>query len=227
MNGSHGVRRPGGSALNSGQVGGCRAAAYIAARCADGRPDPEKVLETCGRQIENAVRFGREFRPPGAGTGIAEKLAALKKRMSENAAVIRSEEKVKKAVEEARLLMEETEAGGTASCMEELLQLYNLRDLSVSSFVYLSAILDYLKKGGRSRGSYLVSDPEGVLPDERLPEIFRTRLCESGFDGLIQETVFSEGGCSFSWRERRKIPEEPDWFETVWRNFLKGREFRQ
>ena len=35
VNGSHGVYRPGGSALNSGQVGGFRAAEYIANRYAD------------------------------------------------------------------------------------------------------------------------------------------------------------------------------------------------
>jgi len=35
VNGSHGVYRPGGSALNSGQVGSTRAAQYITARYQD------------------------------------------------------------------------------------------------------------------------------------------------------------------------------------------------
>ncbi len=43
--GSHGVYRPGGSALNAGQVGSSRAATYIAGRC---KKTPE-ALESWGR----------------------------------------------------------------------------------------------------------------------------------------------------------------------------------
>ena len=43
VNGSHGVYRPGGSALNAGQVGSLRAAEYIANRYADWQVDPKAV----------------------------------------------------------------------------------------------------------------------------------------------------------------------------------------
>ena len=39
MAGTHGVKRPGGSALNAGQVGGIRAAEYIANVYSAGKPN--------------------------------------------------------------------------------------------------------------------------------------------------------------------------------------------
>ena len=58
VNGSHGVYRPGGSALNSGQVGSMRAAAYIA-HCYQEKPlSGEEIRELCGGQILAAIKFG-------------------------------------------------------------------------------------------------------------------------------------------------------------------------
>ena len=45
VNGTHGVRRPGGASLNAGQVGALRAATFIAHRRRDGAPTAERV---CG-----------------------------------------------------------------------------------------------------------------------------------------------------------------------------------
>ena len=56
VNGSHGVYRPGGSALNSGQVGGFRAAEYIARRYAAKTLDVEAFA-------------GRRRPPPGPHCG--------------------------------------------------------------------------------------------------------------------------------------------------------------
>jgi len=55
LNGTHGVR-PGGSALNSGQVGGLRAAQYIA-NVYNGRPvEPRRFLQMCAEQIQRELR---------------------------------------------------------------------------------------------------------------------------------------------------------------------------
>ena len=45
---SHGVYRPGGTALNAGQVGSTRAAQYIAARCRHTRPRADTRLRQTG-----------------------------------------------------------------------------------------------------------------------------------------------------------------------------------
>ena len=61
VNGSHGVYRPGGSALNSGQVAGFRAAEYIAARYRDTTLD-----EAAWRGAATAtIRQTAEFDPVG------------------------------------------------------------------------------------------------------------------------------------------------------------------
>ena len=52
VNGSHGLRRPGGSALNSGQVGGQRAAEYLAARGAGWTLDRRAARRAAAREFD-------------------------------------------------------------------------------------------------------------------------------------------------------------------------------
>jgi len=89
MAGTHGVKRPGGAALNSGQVGGLRAAEYIASvygNARNGRTRISRSTATPGRDPERrpqAVATGRS-RPgdpgptpgvdPGGAVGIARGL---------------------------------------------------------------------------------------------------------------------------------------------------------
>lgn len=58
VNGSHGVYRPGGTALNAGQVGSLRAAQYIANRYTEEPMDAETLARVCGAQIAGAIDFG-------------------------------------------------------------------------------------------------------------------------------------------------------------------------
>jgi succinate dehydrogenase/fumarate reductase flavoprotein subunit len=59
VNGSHGVYRPGGAALNAGQVGALRAAMYIAKRRRDATPDPDTFAKACGAQIREVAGIAR------------------------------------------------------------------------------------------------------------------------------------------------------------------------
>ena len=62
VNGSHGVYRPGGSALNAGQVGGLRASQYIAANYPGLPPDKEEFMRLHQKEIEEEIRFeGSQF----------------------------------------------------------------------------------------------------------------------------------------------------------------------
>ena len=53
VNGSHGVNRPGGSALNSGQVGGFRAAEFIANRYQKWSLDETVAEQAVERSVQN------------------------------------------------------------------------------------------------------------------------------------------------------------------------------
>ena len=66
VNGTHGVYRPGGSALNSGQVGSLRAAEFIAAR-RGGKPlSDAEFLEEAEERIAETVELARRMIDPRA-----------------------------------------------------------------------------------------------------------------------------------------------------------------
>lgn len=219
--GSHGVYRPGGSALNAGQVGGTRAAQYIAARRA-GLPDEAdragfealaaKALAEMGALAE-AVRSG-------PGTVSPRQLwAEAGRRMSRCGAAFRGEGPMREGLREAERALQELPRTAHADDTAGLAWVYRLRDILISQQVYLAAMLDYLAAGGRSRGSALYTDPAGEKPFDALPDAFRFRLDDESRKGLVQEVRWQNGSCSFHWRPVRPIPEEDDFFENVWRSF--------
>lgn len=227
VNGSHGVYRPGGSALNSGQAGSLRAAQYIA-HCYREEPwDSQKIKEMCGSQLETAMDFG--LAALGAGgqpLDLKKERRELGIRMSESGANIRSAEGVRAALEANRIQQQRVASSGVET-PGDLKGLYRLRDLLVSQQVYLEAIGDYIRQGGTSRGSYLIYDPDGAKPLEELPEQFRFSLEEKGLGSRIQEIAYEGGACRCTWRPVRPMPEEDNWFEAVWRNWREGIYFQR
>lgn len=214
---SHGVYRPGGSALNAGQVGSTRAAQYIAARRAEDNTTLEELLQCCGDQLEEELRRG-EKALARHGSTVPALLESARRRMSRVGAAIRSGKDIREALNE--LERELSQFDQTVSVAEEkdLAQLYRLHDVLLSQYVYLSAFSDYIRNNGASRGSALYTDPAGILP-AGLPERFRFTLEDSAKTGMIQEVSYSEGRCSFSWRLPREIPHRDDFFENVWRSY--------
>lgn len=223
VNGSHGVYRPGGSALNAGQAGSLRAAQYIANCYKDEPLEPETALERMGDQIRQTAEMMDSAlnRPTEKLFDWRKEKKTLGERMTACGANIRNMEQVKAGIEENQKQMKELETLRVAT-VRDMGFYYRIRDLLVSQFVYLQAILDYIEKGGKSRGSYLIYDSEGVLPFEGLPEKFRFSLEKGEFSGKIQEIQYANGECQVFWRTVRPIPQEEDWFEQVWKECREG-----
>ena len=99
----------------------------------------------------------------------------------------------------------------------ELWILFRLRDVLISQKVYLQAMLDYMDRGGKSRGSALYTDkPES----EFTFEMFREFSCEAEKgETLIQEISLEGEGTVCRWRPVRPIPKDDDFFENVWRGY--------
>lgn len=219
VNGSHGVYRPGGSALNSGQAGSLRAAQFIAHKYTGPAMDQEGILRYCGAQIEEAIGFGMEaFNRHGEEIDLQAERKELGVRMSEKGANIRSLEGVTEALVKNRIQQKRAETA-RISKPADLKRLYRLRDLLVSQQVYLEAIGDYIRRGGASRGSYLIYDPKGAKPLSCLPEQFTFSLEDNGMSEQIQEVEYRPDGCRCFLRPVRPIPEEDSWFEKVWRDW--------
>jgi len=217
VNGTHGVYRPGGSALNSGQVGGTRAAQYIAARYRQEPPSPEDFLGQVREQIDSKLNMARAFlQNMGNQSNVAELRGKLGDRMTKAGGPIRSEQSAREAALEAKSDLDSLTETTRIACVEELPYAFQNWDLLLTQYVYLSAIADYIGRGGRSRGSYLVYDPEGRLPLEALPEIFRFSLADGEFNQKVQEVAYQNGQCTFEWKNVKAIPAEDTWFENIW-----------
>lgn len=218
VNGSHGVYRPGGTALNAGQVGSLRAAQYIAARYTDRPLSAKDAAKRLGSQITSAIRFGQDAldktRPV---LDLRAEKQLLQQRMSRCAACIRAANEMENALAEAEIQRKHLEAGGILT-PAELPQYYRLRDLLASQKVYLTAMQNYIAVGGASRGSYLICDERGSKPLDALPELFRARTHGTELGGKVQEAVLEKDEVVCNWRPVRPIPPEDNWFEKVWRD---------
>jgi len=223
VNGTHGVYRPGGSALNSGQVGGLRAAEYIAARYRDDPMDIDSFISLTADQIDNKIEMGKKFMSNKAkNSNVMDIRNKIGKRMDWVGAHIRSLEGARQGAKEAREMLLSLGDTTSISSIAELPHAYKNYDLLLTQYVYLSAIADYIEKGGKSRGSYLVYDDKGTLPVDGLPEKFRFSLDNGKLDGLIQEVTYKDGQVSFEWVKVRPIPSEEDWFENIWNDYRRG-----
>lgn len=227
--GTHGVRRPGGAALNAGQVGGMRAALFISRHYRDAPPEVEAFAPAVTAQVVGSLDFCRRtLAPPVQERSLtpAQVIGQVQERMSRSAAHLRSREGVAVAVEGARRLLEALPATLRVSDPMGLKTAFWAADLCLTHRVWLESILTYLEAGGGSRGSFLVMDPEGELPAEMLEEEWRCRGHGPGppADGEILESrVARSGEVEHRWVPVRPVPEEEGWFEEIWREYREGR----
>ncbi|HIU75831.1 MAG TPA: FAD-binding protein [Candidatus Pelethocola excrementipullorum] len=216
VNGTHGVYRPGGSALNSGQVGSLRAAQFISKKYIEQPVATEQFLQICRAQISSAIQFGKNaLNRKGPLLDLKRERSDLGSRMSRYAAHIRQKSGIAIAKSENAAQLDRVIHSGIEKVFE-LKRYYRLRDLLVSQAVYLEAIENYIDKGGRSRGSYLIADATGEKSLSNLPGEFRFWL-EEGISTQIQEIEYSQEKMTISWRRVRPIPDEDNWFEKVWK----------
>ena len=212
---SHGVYRPGGTALNAGQVGSTRAAQYIAARC---RGDASAGFDAAASAaLAEMAALADACR---ADTGNVRALwQHAAEEMSRCGAAIRDPAQIRaygKQVEAQLAGFAKTVKAGSRT---ELAMVYRLRDMLLSQHAYLTAMADYTAHGGKSRGSALYTDlTGGVKPFAQLPGTFTFALDETEAP-LIQELWFEDGTCKTDWRAPRPIPEDDYFFENVWRSY--------
>jgi succinate dehydrogenase/fumarate reductase flavoprotein subunit len=212
---SHGVYRPGGSALNAGQVGSIRAAEYISKNRRKVNPEVfSKVvrqklmyLNTC---LEGIL---------SDSSNIDEIYKHAMCEMSRVGSVLRNSHDISQVKDKIGQLLLSFYSTVKIKSIEEFPKAMTIRDCLISQYVYLGAMLDYIGHGGKSRGSALYSDPVGCKPHEKLPEEFRFSLDDNRLGSMVQEISFDGKDCVTNWREVHPIPEDSDFFENVWRSY--------
>ncbi len=210
---THGVYRPGGSALNAGQSGALRAAQAIAASPA-AFAEKGWFEEALDYAIKRSIALEQAV-SDGSGTEIHEAYAAVRKAMDRYAGPVRSRENL-------RVLLEEISQCRMDAVFirkpVDLRWVYRMRETLICQQVYVQAMLDYLEQGGKSRGSAMYIDPEGQ-PIAHLPDAYRFRLDGSEHADTVQEIQYENGTCSVHWRAIRPMPAEDESFEVVWKAY--------
>ena len=232
MAGTHGVKRPGGSALNAGQVGGLRAAEYIANACPPDPPD----LRARRDAIKQALAAVREriarHRTASGAPAPDEALAEIRRRMTRHAAHLRSAAGAKQAFADAVGQYRRIARDGLhAPTPRDVVAAIQAEQQCLTHVGLLFAVREMLARGAGSRGSHCVLDPAGVEmhpalidPDSRQPyrvkaenEALRDHILAVRFDPEAPELFAAED------RTPRPIPHRDVAFETAWREFREGR----
>jgi succinate dehydrogenase/fumarate reductase flavoprotein subunit len=172
MAGSHGVKRPGGSALNAGQVGAQRAAEYIANTYGSDMPGEVNI----DHEVEFIINSVKMLDDKQAKLTPADAIAQIQERMTAYGGHIRKLKNAKKAIADAIELFREIKKKGFAlNNKGDLIQAVQVRHLSLTSIATLKAIIELLNAGSGSRGSHLVLSDEGldIHPDIKDPDTGR------------------------------------------------------
>lgn len=220
VNGSHGVYRPGGSALNSGQVGAVRASQYIAANYAGNPKEESTFIERFGDKIQKEIEYANKHIENLDCLNVKAELHQMSRRMTSYGACIRTRDGILKALEENKVQRKRLEEDFGLESSRQLHELYKLKSLLLSQYMYLRAMLDYDERVGISRGSFLVYSPNGELPNPAVDERFRN-ITESTDTSVLQEITYNNENddCIMTWRPVRPLAEEEIWFENIWKDF--------
>ncbi|MCL1927933.1 MAG: FAD-binding protein [Treponema sp.] len=215
--GTHGVFRPGGSALNSGQAGSLRAALYIA-RKRTNVPDKRELIKQMLGDVLSEISniFDSDIKNK---QDISILLNKARERMSLAGGMLRNMESITHAMEEIKNMLDSFVKVIRIDNPGDLSLVFTLKDLLVSQYMYLSAMKDYFSQGGKSRGSALYFDKEGTKPHPALPDECSMKLDTGEFSAMVQEIMYQNKKCTVAWRPVRPIPPADDFFENVWKTY--------
>lgn len=220
---SHGVTRPGGTALNAGQVGAVRAAEGIFLKkrthMKEASPSTESgIKERLRIQALDRIRLSEHAE---GNCPLSELWINASKRMSAAAGMIRNQVQMETALKETEDDICQFMQKAKSPSVSQLSLFYKLYDMLLSQKMYLFAMLDYAKAGGGSRGSALYTDSAGELPGfpgcQTFGELYRCRLDQKMHGQEVQEVTLKEGTPSASRRPVRPLPDVDYFFENQWR----------
>ncbi|NLX93316.1 MAG: FAD-binding protein [Clostridiales bacterium] len=194
-----GIYRPGGSALNATQVDALRATQKV---CTRESQDSCEIDET---KIAELIDLSERLLKDKNNTAVFRD--RLQKRMSDNASFLRTADGIKTCINNC---LEDIADFEEKSCVDSPARLpfaLRNRDLLDTQLVYLSAMLDYIEKGGSGRGSFVVEENGSSRP-----------FVDGDFADVIQHMELCGTGCVAKWMPVRPIPNPEIWFENLLRN---------
>ncbi|MFQ6036909.1 MAG: FAD-binding protein, partial [Sedimentisphaerales bacterium] len=162
MAGTHGVKRPGGSALNAGQTGGLRAAEYIVNVYESRLPDYSGKQAEIDQQLSQFIEKITQYKN---SSGLVPEIVIenIQNRMTASAGHIRELNDARRALKQAVKLYKDIQQHGfKLEEAKEIVTAVRAEHLALASVAYLKAIVELLEQGSGSRGSHLVLAEDGV-----------------------------------------------------------------
>lgn len=223
--GTHGVTRPGGAALNAGQVFALRCAKHIAATprmpLAGALDD---ALSAAISQIE------RDSRQPQALTCEAIR-GEIQQRMSEHAGFICEVAQIPDALRDARRLNQRiTEQGVAIAHPQQVAFSFQWRQMALASEALLAALDFYIAHGGGSRGARVLCSANGdAVPQSRERDLSEFRFLSENTAQRAEQLVVNWRNGEFHLRTqplRARDDLSQLFFEKNWPDYLTGKIFK-
>lgn len=225
--GTHGVTRPGGAALNAGQVFGTRCAEHIASRAATAR-DAGGSTDGLQSLVEQAMAATTTVLRPDSPLDVEAVKREVQARMSDHAGMICRAADVRAALTEARQLNDRIRLHGIAHADNAFDAAHALqwRQMAIASEAVLTSLDVYLADGGGSRGARMVCDASGAhVPASRRGPLEDARFLPEHPQHREEQILVRRTPAGFETRKlalRAGVGERP-FFERHWPDFLTGR----
>jgi succinate dehydrogenase/fumarate reductase flavoprotein subunit len=227
VNGSHGVYRPGGSALNSGQVAGYRAAEYIGNVYNEATLDIEKAEHAIKAELLKLQAYLNASQ--NSEYSWQKVRSEFQHRMTQFGSHIRIESSLEEVVEEAAKQFEQLKKiGSKFSNAKEMIEGLRNLQLCFAHTVYLSAVNAAVKSGIGSRGSSIVLDDKaGKEIHDKLDKSWKFIEENPEFrDNVLETDIKSDGSIENNWVKRCPVPMSDAWFENAWADYREGKIYK-
>ena len=218
--GSHGVYRPGGSALNAGQVGSMRCAQYISKHLENQEADSKIFDSVAEKAVEKHLDITCSIL--GDMDNVTSLTDMHQRLMDEHAGPIRNASKFDMVIEAISNTLYNFKNVVMVDKESKLWQAYRLRDALLAQELYINAMKFYVMAGAKSRGSAIYTSANGDLPD-KMEEIFRFELDDGAYNDKVFELTLVDGRGGGYARSVRPLPEGGGFFENVWREYRENK----
>lgn len=254
VNGTHGIHRPGGSALNSGQVGGLRAAQKIGSVYFKTNDDIRRFEDITRKELNNLFievkpLFNKKkiFELPdqshiqSQNRTLESFISLMRERMEKYGAIVRTLTGLKQEINQLKKNILDLNENISLQNNKELITYFKLRNSLLMQFLILSSIMEYHQSFGKSQGSYIIirENLNSVYGENRIvlhENIEQFNFIKSNRNlrnkilqiKLLNPNNIQKDALSIEllWKEIKDIPKTMSWFENTWKKYKNGEVFR-
>ncbi|TCL02114.1 MULTISPECIES: FAD-binding protein [Sodalis] len=223
--GTHGVTRPGGAALNSGQVFGVRVAQKIAHDVSTSVNESVDLIQA-EIAISDVKRWADNSLSESA-VPLDELRKIIRDRMTDKAGFVVSAQETGNECSAALMTMKQViENGIHINSLTQLTEAILWRHFAITSAAIFSMLDDYISAGGGSRGARIILDPKGDgVPNGRDDLIEKWRFRQENENDRLKKYLIRWNGESF-YNFNRPVNPPVDlsriFFEKNWPDWLMG-----